>query len=112
MKNLILLFSLIICLNTNAISQSWVQTGSIPDGSGITEIVVTPQNTLLVTTASWGSLGGTLGGVRRSTNEGDTWDNVLEGFNGRTLHLGDNGVVFASFWPHPLEEGLYRSTND
>ena len=68
MKNLILLFSLIICLNTNAISQSWVQTGSIPDGSGITEIVVTPQNTLLVTTASWGSLGGTLGGVRRSTN--------------------------------------------
>ena len=31
---------------------------------------------------------------------------------GRTLHPGDNGVVFASFWPYPIEEAIYRSTND
>ncbi len=112
MKNLILLFAILISFNATALSQSWVQTGAIPDGAGVTELIVTSQGTLLVATASWSSISGTLGGVRRSTDEGNTWDNVLEGFNGRTLYLGDNGVVFASFWPHPLEEGLYRSTND
>jgi hypothetical protein len=75
-------------------------------------MLYTEQGTLIVTTASWSMSAGNFGGVRRSTNDGDTWQNPLDGFNGRTLFLGDNDVIFASFWPFPLEEALYRSTND
>jgi hypothetical protein len=75
-------------------------------------MVITDQGTLIVTTSSWSSLAGFLGGVRRSTNEGQSWENPLDGFNGRTLHLGPNGVLFASFWPFPQEEAIYRSTDD
>jgi hypothetical protein len=75
-------------------------------------MLYTEQGTLIVTTASWSMSAGNFGGVRRSTNDGDTWQNPLDGYNGRTLCLGKNGVVFAAFWPHPLTEALYRSTND
>ena len=112
MKKLIMIFVLYVFTTNISLSQAWMQTGGIPDGAGVTDIIVTPTATILVSTASWGSLSGTLGGVRRSTDGGDTWDNVLEGFNGRTLHLGQNGVVFASFWPYPMDEAIYRSTND
>jgi hypothetical protein len=112
MKKIIFTLILFITFSFNSYSQQWVQTGGIPDGAGITEMIVTPMGTILVTTASWSSLAGTLGGVRRSTDEGNTWENVLDGFNGRTLHLGENGVVFTSFWPYPMDEAIYRSTND
>lgn len=112
MKKLIMFFVLFVITSGMSISQTWVQTGAIPDGAGVTDIIITPQGTLLVTTASWSSISGTLGGVRRSTDEGNNWDNVLEGYNGRTLYLGENGVVFASFWPYPMDEAIYRSTND
>jgi hypothetical protein len=112
MKNLIFNLLLLILFNIPASAQQWVQTASIPEGAGITDIIVAGNGTLFVTTASYSSIAGTLGGVRRSTNDGQSWENLLSGFNGRTLHLGDNGVVFASFWPFPLEEAIYRSTND
>ena len=112
MKTIIFILAIITAITTKSFSQQWVQTGGIPDGAGVTEIVVTPLGTILATTASWSSLSGTLGGVRRSTDGGANWDNVLEGFNGRTLHLGQNGVTFASFWPFPMDEAVYRSTND
>jgi hypothetical protein len=111
MKTLIISI-FIMFAGAGAYAQQWVQTASIPEGAGVTDMVITSQGTLIVTTASYSSIAGTLGGVRRSTNEGALWENPLSGFNGRTLHLGENGVVFASFWPYPLEEGLYRSTND
>ena len=112
MLKIFIVFILFVITNSNSFTQTWIQTGSIPDGAGVTDIVVIPSSTILVSTASWSSLSGTLGGVRRSTDAGNTWDNVLEGFNGRTLHLGQNGVVFASFWPFPMDEAVYRSTND
>lgn len=112
MKTFLITLTIVITLSIKTYAQQWVHTGGTPDGAGVTEIVVTPLGTILVSTASWSSIAGTLGGVRRSTDEGNTWDNVLDGFNGRTLHLGENGAVFASFWPYPMDEAIYRSTND
>jgi photosystem II stability/assembly factor-like uncharacterized protein len=113
MKTIIFILAFTFSLSLKSPAQEqWVETATRPDGAGITDMVVTPQGALIVTTASWSSLQGFLGGVRRSTNEGQSWENPLDGFNGRTLHLGSNGVVFASFWPFPLEEAIYRSTND
>jgi hypothetical protein len=112
MKILIVTLFIALSMSIPLQAQQWEKTLSDPDGAGVTDILLTPQNTLLVTTSSWSSLPGGLGGVRRSTNDGASWQNPLEGFNGRTLCLGDNGVVFASFWPYPMDEAIYRSTND
>jgi hypothetical protein len=112
MKTIFLTISLILILINGALAQQWEPTDNVPDGASATDIVVTPIGTWIVTTTSVSLSPGLYGGVRRSTNDGQTWQNPLDGFNGRTLHLGNNGVVFASFWPFPINEGLYRSTND
>jgi hypothetical protein len=112
MKTIITIISVLL-LNSSTSAQQWVQTGGIPDGAGITEMIITPQGTLLVTTASFSALSGFLGGVRRSTDDGNTWQNTADVYNGRTIYLGEDGVVFASYWDYPnTDESIYRSTDD
>lgn len=95
------------------IAQEWQQTGGTPDGAGVTEIVVLQEsNDIFVTTASFDWPNGQDGGVRRSTDDGDTWENVFDAFSGRTITAGEDGNLYASVWPFPDEEGLYRSSDN
>jgi len=101
-------FFIFIVLSSSAVSQ-WVAT-SIPEGGGVTDMVVLDDGTIIVTTASF-NWPAEQGGIRRSTDQGTTWQNVVDAFNGRTLYLGSTGKLFASYWPYPQSEAMYISTN-
>lgn len=102
-------FLLFVCTLS---AQEWQQTGSTPEGAGVTEIVVLQESGhIFVTTASFDWPNGD-GGVRRSTDDGDTWDNVFDAYNGRTITAGEDGYLYASVWPFPDDEGLYRSSDN
>jgi hypothetical protein len=111
MRTFTMIFVFLV-LSYDGFAQQWVKTSSDPDGAGITGTIVKRNGTIIVTTASWSSLQGFLGGVRRSTDGGQTWQNPIEAFNGRTLHLGRGGVIFTSCWEYPQDEAVYRSTDD
>jgi hypothetical protein len=49
--------------------------------------------------------------VRKSTDGGQTWQNVASAFNGRTIEEAFDGNLYASIWFYPQNEGLYRSTD-
>ena len=111
MKKLFTLTISILLFGSILIAQEWQQTGGTPEGGGVTEIVVLPNNDMFVTTGSfnWPTVNG---GIRRSTDDGDTWENVFDAFNGRTITAGVDGNLYASVWPFPADEGLYRSTDN
>jgi hypothetical protein len=89
----------------------WQQTSSTPQGGGITDILVLNDGTILATTSSYSWPSGQMGGIRRSTDGGSTWQNIVDVYNGRTMCLGSTGKIFASYWPYPSTEGCYYSTN-
>ena len=95
--------------------QSWVQTGGTPQGSGVTDMLVREGNGwIYVTTGSfnWPS---EPGGVRVSTDDGNTWLNQTTSYVARTIIEGTDGNLYASIWPDPsifAADGLYRSTNN
>lgn len=94
-------------------TQVWEQTANSPEGAGITEIAINPENNhIFVTTASFDWPLGDKGGIRRSTDGGDSWENLMDVYNGRTITYGADGNLYASAWPHPAHEGLYRSTDN
>lgn len=103
----------LLITSVSLFSQTWQQTSSTPEGSGVTELIVRQSNGhIFVTTGSFNWPNGDTGGVRRSTNNGNSWDNVFDAFVGRTIIDGTDGNLYASIWPFPLNEGLYRSTNN
>ena len=106
----ILIAALLIMLSAKVYPQGWTQTNSTPAGAGVTDMVVMNDGTLIVTTASynWPSV---QGGIRRSTDGGNSWQNVVNAYNGRTLYLGSSGRMFASCWLYPENEGVFFSTN-
>jgi len=111
-KNVTLLLGLLF-FGVILLAQEWQQTASTPEGAGITEIVVHPGNNyIFVTTASFNWPNGDDGGVRRSIDDGDTWENLFDAYSGRTITLGADGHLYASIWPYPQNEGLYRSTDN
>jgi len=113
MKKITFLLISLLITGTMSFSQEWEQTGSTPEGAGITEIVVNPDNgDIFVTTASFNWPNGDDGGVRRSTDDGDSWTNLYNAYSGRTITLGADGHLYASIWPYPQDEGLYRSTDN
>lgn len=113
MKKLFALTISFLFLSLCLFAQEWVQTASTPDGGGVTEIVVIQEsNDIFVSTASYDWPNGQDGGVRRSTDDGDTWDNVFDAYNGRTITAGSDGNLYASVWPFPDDEGLYRSSDN
>ena len=107
--NLIIMFIIFSCY---AITAQWVQTPGIPQGAGVTDMVVLQDGTIIVTTASFNWPNGQPGGIRRSTDVGNTWQNINNIYNARTLWLGSTGRIFASYWPYPSFEGAYYSTNN
>jgi hypothetical protein len=109
----IFIVSVLLISSVSLFSQTWQQTSFTPKGSGVTDLVVRQSNGhIFVTTGSFNWPNGDSGGVRRSTNNGNSWDNVFDAFIGRTIIDGADGNLYASIWPFPLDEGLYRSTNN
>jgi hypothetical protein len=94
------------------ISQSWQPTASVPEGGGVTEIMVADNGYIFVATAStdaWPN--GDEGGIRRSKDGGDTWENIIDCYTARYIMQGDDGYIYASFWGYPNDESFYRSSN-
>ncbi len=91
----------------------WVQTAGTPEGSGVTDMVIRQSNQhIFVTTGSFNWPNGDMGGVRRSMDDGTTWENLWDVYIARTIIEGVDGNLYASIWPYPQNEGLYRSTDD
>lgn len=113
MKTLKLLVLLFVTFNCS-LSAQWVQTGATPVGGGITDMVLTDAGTLIVTTASYNynMTGHQWGGIRRSTDGGDSWSDIINNYIGRTLAISRGGHIFASSWPFPGSEALWSSTDD
>jgi len=112
-KILLILFSACLLLTLNVYSQQWQETGSAPDGGGVTDILYRESNgDLFAVTGSINWPNGEDGGIRRSSDEGDTWTNLFDTFTGRTIIEGPDGELLASVWPYPQDEGLYRSTDN
>lgn len=103
--------AVIIIISTNLVSaQTWVQTPSTPIGGGVTDLLVRENGDILATVGSfnWPSVAG---GIRKSTDDGQTWQNVASAFNGRTIEEAFDGNLYASIWFFPQNEALYRSTD-
>lgn len=110
MRSITFIFMLIVYQLT--LNSQWQQTASIPEGSGITGMTTThaPFYNIVVTTGSVS--GGQQGGVRISSDGGDTWLNAIDCFIGRTITKAPNGFLYASLWLYPsANEGIYRSMN-
>jgi len=84
----------------------WIQTASTPEGSGVTGMVAKgdPYNWIFISTGSVS--GGQQGGIRRSTDGGNTWQNLYNCYIARTIIQSDYGVM-ASIWNYPQNEGIY-----
>jgi hypothetical protein len=103
-------FLVIGLLTTQLYSQGWVQTSATPVGGGVTDLLVRSNGDILATVGSF-SWPNVAGGVRKSTDGGQTWQNVASAFNGRTIEEAFDGNLYASIWFYPQNEGLYRSTD-
>jgi Secretion system C-terminal sorting domain len=104
-------FILTIALfSIQALPQGWVQTSTTPIGGGVTDLLVRSNGDILATVGSfnWPSVAG---GVRKSTDAGQSWQNVASAFNGRTIEEAFDGNLYASIWFYPQNEALYRSTD-
>jgi len=113
MKNFITTFAIMIFICSVTFAQEWQQTATTAEGAGITEIVVIPENNhIFVTTASFNWPNGDDGGIRRSIDDGDTWENLMDAFTGRTITYGADDNLYASVWPYPQNEALFRSTDN
>jgi hypothetical protein len=94
------------------IFSQWVQTAGTPPGAGITDLVISGTN-IVVTCASYNYPSGQMGGMRFSSDGGNSWQANFNCYTGRKIVTGQNGYVFASAWNYPSEtEALYRSTNN
>lgn len=109
-KSIFIFLIIFLSAETNTYSQGWVQTPATPIGGGVTDLLVRENGDVLATVGSfnWPSVAG---GVRKSTDGGQTWLNVASAFNGRTIEEAFDGNLYASIWFYPQNEGLYRSTD-
>ena len=101
---------LLLVFQSHIFSQGWVQTLGTPIGGGVTDLLVRQNGDVIATVGSfnWPSIAG---GVRKSTDTGQSWQNVASAFNGRTVEEAFDGNLYASIWFFPQNEGLYRSTD-
>jgi hypothetical protein len=112
MKKTTFHLAMIILFPSLVMAQQWQQTQSTPSGSGVTNLVIRENGDLYVTTASNDWPSGDMGGIRKSTDNGESWSNLMDAYNGRTIVEGTDGHLYASVWPYPSDEGLYRSVDD
>lgn len=111
MKHLYLLIILEIVVFCSIVqSQTWVQTGNTPVGGGVTDLLVRSNGDLIAGVGSF-NWPNTAGGIRKSTDDGQNWQNVSSAYTCRTIEEAFNGYLYASIWYYPQNEGLYRSTD-
>lgn len=108
----ILLLTLLV-LSISVYSQVWQETATTPEGAGVTDMVVRQSNQhIFVATSSFNFPNGDMGGIRRSTDDGNTWANLNDVYISRTIIDAPDGNLYASIWPFPQPEGLYLSTDN
>jgi len=113
MKFVFIQVCLLLFVSIVVLPQGWQQTAGTPEGGGVTDMVVRESNQhLFVATASFNFPNGDMGGVRRSTDDGATWENLWDVYIARTIIDGGDGNLYASIWPYPQDEGMYRSTDN
>lgn len=112
MKNLTFtLFFLFSCFLLN--SQQWEQLAGEPEGGGITDIFINESSgDLFVATGSLNWPNGEDGGLRRSTDDGNSWENIFDAYTSRFIMIGPDENLYASVWDYPADEGLYRSIDN
>jgi len=112
MKTLIKFSIAVLICSMVSLAQQWVQLTGIPQGAGITDMIVLSNGHIIATTASFNWPNGQPGGIRRSTDDGITWQYINSVYNARTLWLGTTGKIFASYWPYPQNESMFYSTDN
>ncbi len=92
--------------------ESWTLLESTlgPDFRYIQKVIVTPSNSLIITTRPSINEGGQ-GGVFRSTDGGENWTRVIGG-RGADLQLATNGDIYASTGLGSGSGQIWRSTDD
>ncbi len=94
-------------------SQQWEQLAGEPEGGGITDIFINESTgDLFVSTGSLDWPSGEEGGLRKSTDDGNSWENIFDAYTSRFIMQGPDDNLYASVWDYPSDEGLYRSTDD
>ena len=105
------LVSLFACFTL--FSQQWEQLTGEPEGGGVTDIFIDESTgDLFVATGSLNWPSGEDGGIRRTTDDGNTWENVFDAYTSRFIMQGPDENLYASVWDYPSDEGLYRSTDN
>ena len=116
MKNVLIYFVFCcILIPVQTFSQVWQQTAGTPQGSGVTDMLIKQSNGFLYVTTGSINFPSEPGGVRVSTDGGNTWQNQTFSFIARTIIEAPDGNLYASIWPDPnlfAAEGLYRTTNN
>lgn len=113
MKTKIYFLILYVILSISGYSQEWQETGGEVEGGGITDLMVQESTgNLFAVAGSYNWPNGENGGIRRSTDQGDTWENLFDAYTGRAIIEGPDGYLYASIWDYPSAEGLYRSTDN
>ena len=108
-----LLFILLLLPFSLIFSQQWQQLTGEPEGGGVTDIFYDESSgDLYVATGSLNWPSGEDGGIRRSTDDGNTWNNVFDAYTSRFVMRGPDDNLYASVWDYPSNEGFYRSTDD
>lgn len=111
MKENLILFGLLLTTGLFCFGQSWQQTGGTPEGSGVNGMLY-QKSTGHLYVATGSITGGDDGGIRRSADDGETWENLVDCYVARVIKEGSDGNLYAAWWPYPEPEGLYRSTDD
>lgn len=94
-------------------SQQWEQLSGEPEGGGLTDIFIDESTgDLYVTAGSLDWPSGEDGGIRRSTDDGNTWVNLFDAYTSRLIMMGPDDNLYASVWDFPADEGLYRSIDN
>jgi len=106
--------------------RTWTRSLFVDDNTGTTDLVMDPQNPLILFAAmyqrqrtAWGFNGGGPGsGVYRTEDGGATWTRLAAGLPrgdkgriGLDLFRGDGRVVYATVEASGRESGVYRSLN-
>lgn len=108
-----LLISLLILPFTVLISQQWEQLSAEPEGGGVTDIFADAETgEIFVATGSTNWPNGEDGGLRMSTNDGNSWINLFDAYTSRFVMKGPDNNLYASVWDYPGDEALYRSADN
>ena len=113
MRMMSLCIALMICPTIFIFSQEWNQTEGTPEGIGVTDLAVDPTTGNIYVTTAGNVPTGDQGGIRRSTDDGKTWENLVNAFLSRCIHIGNDGFLYADIWYDTSSDiGLYKSENN